>query len=187
MSEFKLDNFKVDQSSTKEKTKTLPSWHCNLSKNGKLIYAEILSIEKSIQNKIKRGDILKLNERLIIPSQIATKLELHRSTIQKRRHPRLVNLIEEKNIKLKQAWATHGKHRKNNNKTKSDLSKELKALKKQLQIERDKNYSAVISSFLNSDLVQKQAKLAAKVSNLEEEKLKLQKIISNLKVRTLYK
>ena len=186
MSKFDLENFKAEKSQPKNKEAQHPKWHKNLSKNGKLIYEEIIKTADIISKNIKSGHMLKVKEREIIASQIASKLGLHRSTIQKRRQPNLVELINKQNLKLAKLWEAEGKKSKNKNKTKVQLSKEITRLKKQLKEERDKNYSEVLTEFLNSELNQKQSSLAAKVSELEAENTVLKNKISKLRVRSIH-
>lgn len=185
MNKFNLDNFKIEKSDSTKKETQYPSWHKDLSENGKLIYEEITKSKIQISKKIKQGCKLSKNERLIVPSQIATRLGLHRSSIQKRRHPKLVQLIKKQNRRLEKLWEIEGKKSKYPLKTKTQLTKEITNLKKQLKEEKDRNYSEVLTSFLNSELNQKQARLAAKISELEAENRVLKNKIANIKIRSI--
>jgi hypothetical protein len=181
MTKFDLKNFTNPKSAIDSKD-TTPDWLNDASKKIKLGYSTALVMFDSIKNRIISGEHLNIKDRRLVLAKIAKGIGVDRSYLTKRRTPEFCNLILELNNELDSIWSkiTPNKNKVN---SKDYYQKELTKYKNLYNIERDKQYSEVITEMLNSELYSKSKRMSKMYSDLKVENLELHEKVSTLQSR----
>lgn len=196
MSKFKLDNF-ISKSEDNEEADIFPDfiedelraslidWQSRATEKQSLSLKVLLENYQEIANKIELKIDLKINERKIILSRVASIAQVDKSYLTKRRTPELYKLTISLNTELERLWKLKPRRSKVTQLTKKELNSELTKMKKELKSERDKNLGLIISELLNNKIYSDKKALAEKNAELENTVVDLQK--KNAQLRVLLK
>ena len=196
MSKFKLDNF-ISKSEDNEEADIFPDfiedelraslidWQSRATEKQSLSLKVLLENYQEIANKIELKIDLKINERKIILSRVASIAQVDKSYLTKRRTPELYKLTIGLNTELERLWKLKPRRSKVTQLTKKELNSELTKMKKELKSERDKNLGLIISELLNNKIYSDKKALAEKNAELENTVVDLQK--KNAQLRVLLK
>lgn len=178
MTKFDLKNFTNPKPAIDSKD-TAPDWLNDASSKIKHGHSTALGMFDSIKNKIISGEHLNIKDRRLVLAKIAKKIGVDRSYLTKRRTPEFCNLILELNNELDSIWSkiTPNKSKVN---SKDYYQKELTKYKNLYNVERDKQYSEVITEMLNSELYSKSKRMSKMYSDLKVENLELHEKVSTL-------
>lgn len=196
MSKFKLDNF-ISKSEDNEEADIFPDfiedelraslidWQSRATEKQSLSLKVLLENYQEIANKIELKIDLKINERKIILSRVASIAQVDKSYLTKRRTPELYKLTIGLNTELERLWKLKPRRSKVTQLTKKELNSELTKVKKELKNERDKNLGLIITELLNNKIYSDKKALAEKNAELENTVVDLQK--KNAQLRVLLK
>lgn len=196
MSKFKLDNF-ISKSEDNEEADIFPDfiedelraslidWQSRATEKQSLSLKVLLENYQEIANKIELKIDLKINERKIILSRVASIAQVDKSYLTKRRTPELYKLTISLNTELERLWKLKPRRSKVTQLTKKELNSELTKVKKELKNERDKNLGLIITELLNNKIYSDKKALAEKNAELENTVVDLQK--KNAQLRVLLK
>lgn len=196
MSKFKLDNF-ISKSEDNEEADIFPDfiedelraslidWQSRATEKQSLSLKVLLENYQEIANKIELKIDLKINERKIILSRVASIAQVDKSYLTKRRTPELYKLTISLNTELERLWKLKPRRSKVTQLTKKELNSELTKMKKELKSERDKNLGLIITELLNNKIYSDKKALAEKNAELENTVVDLQK--KNAQLRVLLK
>jgi hypothetical protein len=181
MTKFDLKNFTNPKPAIDSKDIT-PDWLNDASSKIKLGHSTALGMFDSIKNLIISEEHLNIKERRLVLAKIAKEIGVDRSYLTKRRTPEFCNLILELNNELDSIWSKIRPSKDKGN-SKDYYQKELTKYKNLYNLERDKQYSEVITEMLKSELYSKSKRMSKMYSDLKVENLELHEKVSTLQSR----
>lgn len=160
-----------------------PDWVENGTKVTKKLYTACIANFEEIKLAIQANDKLSENDRRLVPNRIAILADVHKSNIVERRQPKILRLIEDKDVILENLWKInlrenhHGKKpSKEEYKVENDeLHGELKNLKAQ-------NMRSYLEQAIEENILESQKSLASTLRDKNVELESAYETIANLRL-----